>query len=57
MLKQGFRHHEIRDLAVLGKELSDKLRSQTEKHNRAADKMKDMVEAEKWKILIFRTES
>ena len=40
LLKQEFRHHEIRDLAVLGKELSDKLRSQAGKHNRAADKMK-----------------
>ena len=38
LLKQEFAHNEITNLAVRGKELSDKLKSQAGKYNRAADK-------------------
>ena len=44
LLKQEFEHHEITNLAVYGKELSDKLKSQAGKYNRAADKAQKAME-------------
>ena len=38
LLKQEFEHNEIANLAVLGKELTDRLKSQAGKFNRVADK-------------------
>lgn len=47
LLKQDFEHNEMADLAVLGKELSDRLKSQAGKFNRAADKQRMNQERQK----------